>query len=146
MWSNFVFFWFFFSLFLWILTLQFFSIEFLFFSLGASVTFLISFFLPADYFVFLWIELLIFFILSFLGFILFYKKLKESTKTEKISILSEEILNSTGICSEKISPTKDGSIFSHGSYWKASSSDIIEVGEKIQIVKQKELTLIVKKL
>ncbi|MFO8162903.1 MAG: NfeD family protein [Thermodesulfobacteriota bacterium] len=56
----------------------------------------------------------------------------------------EGLIGETGVVEDIINPV--GLIFAHGEYWKASSSEVIEQGEKVRIIGSKGLELIVKKI
>jgi len=56
----------------------------------------------------------------------------------------EGLIGETGVVEDIINPV--GLIFAHGEYWKASSSEVIEQGEKVRIIGSKGLELIVKKV
>lgn len=145
MWNGFIFFWFFLTLSLWGIGVQTALIEFLFFAMGSSLAFILSFFLPYDKFIFLWIEILVFFLSSFSLFLLFYKKMKNSIKKTYIPSFNEALQGSIGICTEPIKPNQDGSVFCEGSYWKGRSHELISIDEKVQVIKKEGLVLIVKK-
>lgn len=146
MWNGFIFFWFFLTLSLWGVGVQTAMVEFLFFAMGAFISFILSFFLPSDQILFLWLEILVFFLSSFSLFILFYKKMKNSLKKTSIPSLNDTLQGATGVCTEPIKPNQDGSIFCEGSYWKGRSHELISVNERVQIIKKEGLTLIVKKI
>jgi membrane-bound serine protease (ClpP class) len=55
----------------------------------------------------------------------------------------EGLIGEVGIVKEKIDP--HGLIFAHGEYWKATSDDVAEEGEKVRIIDSRGLELIVKK-
>jgi len=44
---------------------------------------------------------------------------------------------------ERIDPV--GLVFAHGEYWKASSDEVAEEGEKVEIIGSKGLELVVRK-
>ncbi len=55
----------------------------------------------------------------------------------------EGLIGETGVVEEKIDPK--GLIFAHGEYWKATSKEVLEEGEKVRIVGSEGLQLIVEK-
>ena len=56
----------------------------------------------------------------------------------------EGLIGETGVVEERIDPV--GLIFAHGEYWKATSTEIAEQGEKVRIIGSKGLELIVEKV
>lgn len=55
----------------------------------------------------------------------------------------EGLIGEIGVVEEKIDPK--GLIFAHGEYWKATSKEVLEEGEKVRIVGSEGLELIVQK-
>jgi len=55
----------------------------------------------------------------------------------------EGLIGEIGVVEERIDPT--GLIFAHGEYWKASSAEVAEQGEKVRITDSRGLELIVEK-
>ncbi len=55
----------------------------------------------------------------------------------------EGLIGQTGVAEERIDPV--GLIFAHGEYWKATSTEVAEQGEKVRIIGSKGLELIVEK-
>jgi len=55
----------------------------------------------------------------------------------------EGLIGETGVVQERIDPV--GLIFAHGEYWKASSDEVAEEGEKVEIIGSKGLELVVRK-
>jgi len=55
----------------------------------------------------------------------------------------EGLIGETGIVEEKIDPV--GLVFAHGEYWKASSDEVADEGEKVEIIGLRGLELIVRK-
>jgi len=55
----------------------------------------------------------------------------------------EGLIGETGVVEKKIDPV--GLIFAHGEYWKATSKEIAEQGEKVRVIGAKGLELIVEK-
>jgi len=55
----------------------------------------------------------------------------------------EGLIGETGVVEKKIDPV--GLIFAHGEYWKATSTEIAEQGEKVRVIGAKGLELIVEK-
>jgi membrane-bound serine protease (ClpP class) len=55
----------------------------------------------------------------------------------------EGLIGETGLVEEKIDPK--GLIFAHGEYWKATSKEVLEEGDKVRIVGSEGLELIVEK-
>lgn len=55
----------------------------------------------------------------------------------------EGLLGEIGVAEEKIDPV--GLIFAHGEYWKATSKEVVEQGEKVRVIDSKGLELIVEK-
>jgi len=53
------------------------------------------------------------------------------------------LIGESGVVEEKIDP--EGLIFAHGEYWKATSNEVVEEGEKVRIIGLKGLKLIVEK-
>jgi len=53
------------------------------------------------------------------------------------------LIGESGVVEEKIDP--EGLIFAHGEYWRATSDEIVEEGEKVRIIGLKGLKLIVEK-
>jgi membrane-bound serine protease (ClpP class) len=56
----------------------------------------------------------------------------------------EGLLGETGVVEERIDPV--GLVFAHGEYWKASSDEVAEEGEKVEIIGSRGLELVVRKL
>jgi len=48
------------------------------------------------------------------------------------------------VVEEKIDPV--GLIFAHGEHWKATCTEVVEEGEKVQVIGSKGLELIVEKV
>jgi membrane-bound serine protease (ClpP class) len=55
----------------------------------------------------------------------------------------EGLIGETGVVEEKIDPV--GLIFAHGEYWKATSTEIAEQGEKVRVIGSRGLELVVEK-
>jgi len=55
----------------------------------------------------------------------------------------EGLMGKTGVVEEKIDPV--GLVFAHGEYWKASSDEVAEEGETVEIIGSKGLELVVRK-
>jgi membrane-bound serine protease (ClpP class) len=55
----------------------------------------------------------------------------------------EGLIGETGVVEERIDPV--GLVFAHGEYWKASSDEVAEEGEKVEIIGSRGLELIVRK-
>jgi membrane-bound serine protease (ClpP class) len=53
------------------------------------------------------------------------------------------LIGELGVVEEKIDP--EGLIFAHGEYWKATSNEVVEEGEKVRIIGLRGLMLIVEK-
>ena len=53
------------------------------------------------------------------------------------------LIGEPGVVEEKIDP--EGLIFAHGEYWKATSNEVVEEGEKVRIIGLRGLMLIVEK-
>jgi membrane-bound serine protease (ClpP class) len=53
------------------------------------------------------------------------------------------LIGESGVVKEKIDP--EGLIFAHGEYWRATSNEIVEEGEKVRIIGLRGLKLIVEK-
>jgi membrane protein implicated in regulation of membrane protease activity len=60
------------------------------------------------------------------------------------SELEDEFLGKTGIAETPISPGRDGKVDFKGTSWNARSEDIIETGERVTIVGNESIILIVK--
>ena len=56
----------------------------------------------------------------------------------------EGLMGETGVVEERIDPV--GLIFAHGEYWKATCKEIVEEGEKVQVIGSRGLELIVEKI
>jgi len=56
----------------------------------------------------------------------------------------EGLIGQAGVVEEKIDPV--GLIFAHGEYWKATSTEVAEQGEKVRVIGSKGLELIVEKV
>jgi len=56
----------------------------------------------------------------------------------------EGLIGKIGVVEERIAPV--GLIFAHGEYWKATSKEIAEQGEKVRVIGSRGLELIVEKL
>ena len=56
----------------------------------------------------------------------------------------EGLIDEIGVVEERIAPV--GLIFAHGEYWKATSKEIAEQGEKIRVIGSRGLELIVEKI
>ena len=67
-----------------------------------------------------------------------FRAYKRSPKGGKEGLIGE-----TGIAEETIDPK--GLIFAHGEYWKATSKEVVEKGEKVRIIGSRGLELIVEK-
>jgi membrane-bound serine protease (ClpP class) len=55
----------------------------------------------------------------------------------------EGLIGETGVVKERIDPV--GLVFAHGEYWKASSDEVADEGEKVEIIGSEGLELIVRK-
>ena len=55
----------------------------------------------------------------------------------------EGLIGETGVVEKKIAPV--GLIFAHGEYWKATSTEVAEQGEKVRVIGSRGLELIVEK-
>jgi membrane-bound serine protease (ClpP class) len=55
----------------------------------------------------------------------------------------EGLMGETGVVEEKIDPV--GLVFAHGERWKASSDEVAEEGETVEIIGSKGLELVVRK-
>ena len=55
----------------------------------------------------------------------------------------EGLMGETGVVEERIDP--HGLIFAHGEYWKATSDEVVEEGEKVRVIDAQGLELIVQK-
>jgi membrane-bound serine protease (ClpP class) len=55
----------------------------------------------------------------------------------------EGLIGETGIAEKTIDP--EGLVFAHGEYWKATSKEVVEEGEKVRIIGSKGLELVVEK-
>jgi membrane-bound serine protease (ClpP class) len=55
----------------------------------------------------------------------------------------EGLIGETGVVEERIAPV--GLIFAHGEYWKATSTEVAEQGEKVRVIGSRGLELIVEK-
>jgi membrane-bound serine protease (ClpP class) len=53
------------------------------------------------------------------------------------------LIGESGVVEEKIDP--EGLVFAHGEYWKATSNEVVEEGEKVRIIDLRGLKLIVEK-
>ena len=53
------------------------------------------------------------------------------------------LIGESGVVEEKIDP--EGLIFAHGEYWKATSNEVVEEGERVRIIGLRGLKLIVEK-
>ncbi|GAG35038.1 unnamed protein product, partial [marine sediment metagenome] len=56
----------------------------------------------------------------------------------------EGLIGETGVVEESIDPV--GLIFAHGEYWKATSAEVAEQGDKVRIMGSRGLELIVEKI
>ncbi len=56
----------------------------------------------------------------------------------------EGLIGESGVVKERIDPV--GLVFAHGEYWKASSDEVAEEGEKVEIIGSRGLELVVRKL
>ena len=56
----------------------------------------------------------------------------------------EGLIGEMGVVKEKIDPV--GLIFAHGEHWKATCTEVVEEGEKVQVIGSKGLELIVEKV
>jgi len=56
----------------------------------------------------------------------------------------EGLIGKTGVVEERIDPV--GLIFAHGEYWKATSAEVAEQGDKVRIMDSRGLELIVEKI
>lgn len=116
----------------------------LFFGIGAWTA-------AASYFIFqngLTTQLTIFLIVSLISLALLRKSLKaklfdsKQYKDEEI----EEYANQQATVSEQIKTGVEGKVMFHGTSWKATSTEDIEVGETVVVNKRTNLTLVVSKL
>jgi len=53
------------------------------------------------------------------------------------------LIGESGVVEEKIDP--EGLIFAHGEYWRATSNEVVEEGEKVRIIGLRGLKLTVEK-
>lgn len=56
----------------------------------------------------------------------------------------EGLIGEIGVVEERIDPV--GLIFAHGEYWKATSAEVAEQGEKVRVMRSRGLELIVEKI
>ena len=91
------------------------------------------------------IQLIIFLTSAIITIILFRKWVKKIIFIKKhTSELEDEFLGKTGLAESFIGPGKDGKVDFRGTSWNARSEDIIEKGEKVTIIGNESITLIVK--
>ncbi len=113
-----------------------------FFALGAWVVAILSLFVDLS----VNIQLIIFVITSILTIFLlrdWVKKRIYGSPTSK-DLLEDEFIGKTATVLTPISPANNGSIDFKGTSWPASSDEIIEVGEKVTIIDNESILLIVK--
>ncbi|MEO6683868.1 MAG: NfeD family protein [Ginsengibacter sp.] len=91
-------------------------------------------------------QLLIFIITSVLTILVLRKWLKKKLYGDQFSrqILEDEFLGKFGIAETSISPGNNGKVDFKGTSWQASSADIISAGEKVEIIGNESILLIVK--
>lgn len=113
-----------------------------FFALGAWIVAILSLFVDLS----VNIQLIIFVITSILTIFLlrdWVKKRIYGSPTSK-DLLEDEFIGKTATVLTPISPDNNGSIDFKGTTWPASSDEIIEVGEKVTIIDNESILLIVK--
>lgn len=113
-----------------------------FFALGAWIVAILSLFVDLS----VNIQLIIFVITSILTIFLlrdWVKKRIYGSPTSK-DLLEDEFIGKTATVLTLISPDNNGSIDFKGTTWPASSDEIIEVGEKVTIIDNESILLIVK--
>jgi len=113
-----------------------------FFALGAWIIAILSLFIDLS----VNAQLIIFLASSLLTILLFRKWLKKIMWTRKHSseLIEDEFLGKTGIAETYIGPGRNGKVDFKGTSWDASSEDVIEKGERVTIIGNESILLIVK--
>jgi len=78
------------------------------------------------------------------GFFILLASLAFRAYMRKPASGSEGLVGTVGVAASRIAPR--GKVFVHGEYWNASSEDVIEDGEEIEVVGVKGLKITVKKV
>ncbi len=90
-------------------------------------------------------QLLLFLASSVLALVFFRKSLKRMLESKKQnSEIEDEFIGKTGIAETAISPGHDGKVDFKGTSWDARSEDHIQKGERVLIVGNDSILLIVK--
>jgi inner membrane protein len=115
-----------------------------FFGVGAWITALLLFFLDMS----IDTQLIVFLASSVVTILLFRKGLKKFILIRKVSneIIEDEFIGKTGIAETDISPGRDGKVDFKGTSWDARSGDNISKGQRVTIVGNESILLIVKSL
>jgi membrane protein implicated in regulation of membrane protease activity len=113
-----------------------------FFAVGAWIIAVLSLFTDLS----LNFQLLIFLGSSLLTLVLFRSWLKKVIWSGKGSheLIEDEFLGKIGEAESRISPGQNGKVYFKGTSWDASSDDVIEKGEKVTIIGNDSILLIVK--
>lgn len=115
-----------------------------FFGLGALLTAVLSYFMPA---LSLSAELTIFLVSSLISLFTlrrFFKPIFKGTIRKHNEPMDEGLAGEEGVVTEAIEPGSTGKVALHGTSWKAEAAQSIEAGKTVEVVSQKSLTLIVK--
>jgi len=113
-----------------------------FFGIAAWIVAILTFFIDIS----LNAQLIIFLGSALLTVALFRKYMKEkmgmSSKTPQL--LEDEFVGKIAFAETQISPGENGKVEFKGASWDASSTDMIEAGQKVTIIDTKSILLIVK--
>lgn len=113
-----------------------------FFAIGAWVVGILSLFIDLS----INLQLLIFIATSILTILLLRKSLKKVMWNRKSysSTLEDEFIGKSGDAETFIGPGRNGKIYFKGTSWDARSQDTIEPGEKVIIIGNDSIVLIIK--
>ncbi|MBK7883940.1 MAG: NfeD family protein [Chitinophagaceae bacterium] len=113
-----------------------------FFAVGAWVVAILSLFIDLS----INLQLLIFIATSILTILLLRKSLKKVMWRKKSysSTLEDEFIGKSGVAETFIGPAQRGKIYFKGTSWDARSQDTIEPGEKVTIIGNDSIILIIK--
>ncbi|MBA2561775.1 MAG: NfeD family protein [Chitinophagaceae bacterium] len=112
-----------------------------FFAVGAWVVAILSLFFDLS----INTQLIIFLASSILTILLFRKWVKKIIWTNKSSSeIEDEFIGKTGKAETFIGPKQNGKVDFKGTSWDACSEDLIEKGEKVTIIGNESILLIVK--
>jgi len=112
-----------------------------FFAVGAWITAILLLFFDLS----LNFQIAIFLVASVLSIIVLRKELKKMMWARKISNeIEDELIGKSGIAETFIGPGQHGTVEFKGTIWQARSEDIIQKGERVTIIGNDSILLIVK--